>query len=92
MRSPCLLRAVTAWPKRHAHILPRVLYWLPLGCDRHTLICDAQSADPGRRVDFGNPDYPSSHRGSLFVWKQITAPELFDYKALGYEYDALPTK
>ncbi|MCB9748889.1 MAG: tyrosinase family protein [Myxococcales bacterium] len=42
-------------------------------------------------TDHGNPGYPDPYRGSLFVWPDVKAAELFDYKALGYEYDALPT-
>ena len=42
-------------------------------------------------VDNGNPGYPESHRGSLFVWPEVKASEMFDYKALGYQYDGLPS-
>lgn len=48
------------------------------------------SGDPARS-DHGNPAYPAAYRGPLFIWDQISAPELFDYKGLGYEYDVLPT-
>jgi tyrosinase len=48
------------------------------------------SGDPARSADHGNPAYPAAYRGPLFIWNQISAPELFDYKALGYEYDVLP--
>ncbi|MCA9705026.1 MAG: tyrosinase family protein [Myxococcales bacterium] len=41
-------------------------------------------------VDHGNPGYPETHRGSLFVWPEVEAAEMFDYAALGYAYDALP--
>ena len=41
-------------------------------------------------VDAGNPGYPETHRGSLFVWPEVTASELFDHAALGYTYDDLP--
>lgn len=51
-----------------------------------------QSGSANQKVDSGNPGYPASHRGPLFIWNQISAPEMFDYKALGYEYDVLPTK
>ncbi|MCB9760993.1 MAG: tyrosinase family protein [Alphaproteobacteria bacterium] len=41
--------------------------------------------------DYGNPGYPDMWRGELFIWDQVDAAEMFDYRALGYEYDALPT-
>ena len=41
-------------------------------------------------VDYGNPGYPETHRGSLFVWPEIKASEMFDYRSLGYRYDKLP--
>ncbi|MCA9299294.1 MAG: tyrosinase family protein, partial [Phycisphaerales bacterium] len=40
--------------------------------------------------DYGNPGYPEDYRGSLFVWSQLRAEDLFDYEALGYTYDTLP--
>jgi tyrosinase len=51
-----------------------------------------QSGDPARMVDNGNPGYPDTHKGPLFNFDQVNASELFDYKALGYEYDTLPAK
>ncbi|MCX4248002.1 tyrosinase family protein [Paraliomyxa miuraensis] len=42
-------------------------------------------------VDHGNPGYPETHRGSLFVWPEVLASEMFDYQALGYQYDTLPS-
>lgn len=41
-------------------------------------------------IDRGNPGYPESRRGSLFIWPEVLASEMFDYEALGYEYDGLP--
>lgn len=48
------------------------------------------SDDPGRSVDHGNPGYPDAYRGALFNWTAVEAAEMFDYRALGYQYDALP--
>ena len=48
------------------------------------------SGDAGRMVDSGNPEYPEGWRGPLFNWPEVQAEELFDYRALGYEYDVLP--
>ena len=45
----------------------------------------------GADEDYGNPDYPAEYRGSLFNFPDVRADELFDYEALGYRYDALPT-
>lgn len=53
---------------------------------------NVQSGDPARMVDSGNPGYPEDYRGALFNFEEVKASELFDYKALGYEYDSLPTK
>lgn len=50
------------------------------------------SGDPGRMVDHGNPGFPDTHKGKLFNFEEVNASETFDYKALGYEYDTLPTK
>lgn len=49
-----------------------------------------RSGDASRQVDAGNPAFPAAYRGPLFIWNQIRATEMVDYKALGYEYDALP--
>jgi tyrosinase len=51
-----------------------------------------QSGDATRMVDHGNPGYPDSYRGPLFNFREINASDTFDYKALGYTYDSLPTK
>jgi len=50
------------------------------------------SGNPARQIDSGTPGYPASGRGSLFNWPAVQAAELFDYKALGYEYDAMPRR
>lgn len=50
------------------------------------------SGDPARTVDHGNPGFPDSYRGPLFNFEAINASDTFDYKALGYEYDTLPSK
>ncbi|MCB9745314.1 MAG: tyrosinase family protein [Alphaproteobacteria bacterium] len=41
-------------------------------------------------VDHGNPGYPEMWRGSMFVWEDVHAEDVFDYEALGYVYEALP--
>ena len=51
-----------------------------------------QSGDPARLVDHGNPGYPSHYAGPLFIFSEVNASDVFDYKALGYEYDTLPAK
>jgi tyrosinase len=51
-----------------------------------------KSGDAARMVDHGNPGYPKDYRGPLFNFSEVQASETFDYKALGYEYDTLPTK
>jgi tyrosinase len=51
-----------------------------------------QSGDAARTVDHGNPGFPDSYRGPLFNFSEVNASDMFDYKALGYEYDSLPTK
>ncbi|MCA9715824.1 MAG: tyrosinase family protein [Myxococcales bacterium] len=51
------------------------------------------SGDAARVVDHGNPGYPEGdYRGPLFVFDEVRADELFEYRALGYEYDALPSE
>lgn len=50
------------------------------------------SGDAAAAVDHGNPGYPEPYRGSLFNWPDVKAAEMFDYRALGYEYDALPAR
>lgn len=50
------------------------------------------SGDAARMVDHGNPGFPEGYRGKLFNFEEVQAAELFDYKALGYEYDTLPAK
>lgn len=51
-----------------------------------------RSADPNRTMDHGNPGFPKDYAGPLFNFDQVNASEVFDYKALGYEYDTLPTR
>lgn len=51
-----------------------------------------QSGDPARMVDHGNPGFPDTHKGALFNFTGVKASDVFDYKALGYEYDNLPAK
>jgi hypothetical protein len=51
-----------------------------------------QSGDAARMADHGNPGYPNSHRGPLFNFSEIQASDMFEYRALGYQYDSLPTK
>jgi tyrosinase len=51
-----------------------------------------QSGDPKRMADHGNPGFPSDYAGSLFNFSEVKASDVFDYKALGYEYDTLPAK
>jgi tyrosinase len=51
------------------------------------------SGEEARMIDAGNPGYPEGDfRGPLFVFDQVRADELFDYRALGYEFDALPSE
>jgi tyrosinase len=50
-----------------------------------------QSGDAARMVDYGNPGYPEGFRGPLFNFEEVDASETFDYRVLGYEYDALPS-
>lgn len=50
------------------------------------------SGDAERMVDHGNPGYPDDYRGPLFNFSEVQAPEMFDYEALGYEYDTLPAR
>ncbi|WP_428267394.1 tyrosinase family protein [Haliangium sp.] len=49
------------------------------------------SGDAARMADYGNPGYPDEYRGGLFNFSDVPASDTFDYKALGYEYDTLPT-
>jgi tyrosinase len=51
-----------------------------------------QSGDPARAVDHGNPGYPDHYKGPMANFSEIQASEMFDYKALGYEYDMLPAR
>lgn len=53
---------------------------------------NVQSGDHARMVDHGNPGYPETYRGPLFNFTEIDVSDVFDYKALGYEYDTLPSK
>jgi tyrosinase len=46
----------------------------------------------GDAQDYGNPGFPRDFLGPLFNFDEVGAWELFDYKALGYEYDTLPQK
>jgi tyrosinase len=46
--------------------------------------------DEERKVHYGNPGFPEAFLGPLFNFEEVVASELFDYKALGYEYDTLP--
>ena len=46
--------------------------------------------DEERKVHHGNPGFPDAWLGPLFNFSEVDASELFDYKALGYEYDSLP--
>lgn len=50
------------------------------------------SGDAALMVDHGNPGHPDGYRGPLFNFEEVNASEMFDYKALGYEYDTLPAK
>jgi len=45
-----------------------------------------------QKVNYGNPGFPDTFLGSLFIFNEVDASELFDYKALGYEYDTLPQR
>ena len=54
---------------------------------------EANLATGGKQmVNYGNPGFPEDFLGSLFVFNEVDASELFDYKALGYEYDTLPQR
>jgi tyrosinase len=46
--------------------------------------------DEERAADYGNPGFPEDYLGPLFIFGQVSASELLDYKSLGYEYDSLP--
>ncbi len=48
------------------------------------------SDDEEKKVNYGNPGFPDEWLGPLFNFNEVDASELFDYKALGYEYDSLP--
>jgi hypothetical protein len=48
------------------------------------------TGDQGLSVHYGNPGFPDAFLGPLFNFAEVDASELFDYKALGYEYDLLP--
>ena len=50
------------------------------------------AGDDEREINYGNPGYPDAYLGPLFNFTEVNASELFDYKALGYEYDTLPTE
>ena len=51
------------------------------------------SGEAARMVDHGNPGYPTGDfRGALFVFDEVRADELFDYRSLGYEFDVLPSE
>ena len=49
------------------------------------------SGDEGSKVHAGNPGFPDDYLGALFNFTEVRASELLDYRALGYEYDSLPT-
>ncbi len=51
-----------------------------------------KSGDPKRMVDSGNPGYPKDYAGPLFNFSEVKASDVFDLKALGYEYDTLPAR
>lgn len=48
------------------------------------------SGDAERMANVGNPGYPDHYLVPLFNFPDVTANDMFDYKALGYEYDTLP--
>ncbi len=51
------------------------------------------SGEADRMVDHGNPGYPEGDfRGPLFIFDDVRADELFDYRALGYAFDTLPSE
>ena len=51
------------------------------------------SGDAEREVDHGNPGYPEGeYRGPMFIFDEVRADEMFDYRGLGYEFDALPSE
>ncbi len=50
------------------------------------------TGDDGRAVNYGNPGFPDAYLGSVFNFNEVDASEMFDYKALGYEYDTLPQR
>lgn len=44
-----------------------------------------QNADTA--IDYGNPGFPAMWRGPLFNFPEVMVDEMFDFRALGYEYD-----
>ena len=51
---------------------------------------DNNRADADTAVDYGNPEYPDDWRGAMFNFPEIRADEMFDFRALGFQYDTNP--
>ena len=48
---------------------------------------DNNRADAETDVDYGNPEYPDDWRGSIYNFDEVRTDELFDFRALGFQYD-----
>ena len=48
---------------------------------------DENRASSETAVDYGNPEYPDDWRGSIFNFSEVRADEMFDFRALGFQYD-----
>lgn len=48
---------------------------------------DNNRADAETAVDYGNPEYPDDWRGAIFNFPEVRADEMFDFRALGFQYD-----
>jgi tyrosinase len=51
---------------------------------------DNNRQNPDTAVDYGNPGFPGLWRISLFNFPDVMVEEMFDFRALGYEYDTSP--
>lgn len=48
---------------------------------------DNNRADAETATDYGNPEYPDDWRGAMYNFDEVRADELFDFRALGFQYD-----
>ncbi len=48
---------------------------------------DNNRANAETATDYGNPEYPDDWRGAIYNFDEIRADEMFDFRALGFQYD-----